>query len=47
MGYVLWLARDMEMGGKEMTEFRMVPAGIGAISPATEPWSVASSHAYL
>ena len=30
----------MEMGGVDMTGFRMIPAGIGAMLPATEPWSV-------
>jgi predicted metal-binding membrane protein len=38
--YLLWLAHDMEMGGMDMTGFRMIPAGIGAMLPATEPWSV-------
>ena len=27
--YLLWLANDMEMGGMDMTGFRMIPAGIG------------------
>jgi predicted metal-binding membrane protein len=36
--YVLWLARDMEMGGMDMTGFRMIPAGIGIMLPASEPW---------
>jgi predicted metal-binding membrane protein len=36
--YVLWLAADMNMGGKEMTGFRMVPAGIGIMAPAPAPW---------
>ena len=36
--YVLWLAADMNMGGKEMTGFRMVPAGMGIMAPATAPW---------
>ena len=36
--YVLWLADDMDMGGMDMTEFRMIPAGIGIMRPATEPW---------
>jgi predicted metal-binding membrane protein len=39
-GYGLWLAHEMEMGGMDVTGFRMIPAGIGAMSPATEPWSV-------
>ncbi|MCK1366017.1 DUF2182 domain-containing protein [Bradyrhizobium sp. 62] len=36
--YVLWLANDMDMGGMGMTEFRMIPAGIGIMLPAEEPW---------
>ena len=35
--YVLWLAADMEMGGMDMTGFRMVPAGL--MLPAAAPWS--------
>jgi predicted metal-binding membrane protein len=38
-GYVLWLAADMEMGGMDMTGFRMIPAGIGIMAPATAPWT--------
>jgi predicted metal-binding membrane protein len=37
-GYVLWLANDMDMGGMDMAGFRMIPAGIGIMLPATEPW---------
>ena|SRR5579864_2134762 len=37
--YVLWLAADMDMGGMDMTGFRMIPAGLGIMAPATEPWS--------
>jgi predicted metal-binding membrane protein len=37
-GYVLWLANDMDMGGMDMTGFRMIPAGIGIMLPANEPW---------
>jgi predicted metal-binding membrane protein len=37
-GYVLWLANDMDMGGMDMTGFRMIPAGIGIMLPATAPW---------
>lgn len=36
--YVFWLANDMDMGGMDMTGFRMIPAGIGIMLPATEPW---------
>jgi predicted metal-binding membrane protein len=38
-GYVLWLAADMDMGGMDMTGFRMIPAGIGIMAPATAPWT--------
>jgi predicted metal-binding membrane protein len=37
--YVLWLAADMEMGGMNMTGFRMIPAGIGIMAPADAPWT--------
>jgi hypothetical protein len=33
-GYVLWLAADMDMGGMDMTGFRMIPAGMGIMAPA-------------
>ncbi|WP_316201514.1 MULTISPECIES: DUF2182 domain-containing protein [unclassified Bradyrhizobium] len=36
--YVLWLANDMDMGGMDMTGFRMIPAGIGIMLPADAPW---------
>src|SRR5271156_211759 len=36
--YLLWLAHDMDMGGMDMTGFRMIPAGIGIMLPANEPW---------
>jgi len=37
--YVIWLALDMDMGGMDMSGFRMVPAGMGIMLPAGEPWS--------
>jgi predicted metal-binding membrane protein len=37
--YVLWLAADMDMGGMDMSEFRMIPAGMGMMAPALAPWS--------
>src|SRR5690349_15547710 len=37
--YVLWLAADMDMGGMDMSGFRMVPNGMGIMAPATAPWS--------
>src|SRR5882757_2033094 len=37
--YVIWLAADMDMGGMDMSGFRMVPAGMSLMMPATEPWT--------
>jgi predicted metal-binding membrane protein len=37
--YVLWLAADMDMGGMDMGESRMVPAGMGLMVPRIAPWS--------
>ncbi len=37
--YVLWLAADMDMGGMDMSGFRMIPAGMGMMAPAATPWS--------
>jgi predicted metal-binding membrane protein len=37
--YVFWLAVDMDMGGMNMSGFRMVPAGMGMMAPAAAPWS--------
>src|SRR6266511_2839134 len=37
--YVWWLAVDMEMGGMDMSGFRMIPAGMGLMMPAIAPWS--------
>jgi predicted metal-binding membrane protein len=37
--YVLWLVADMDMGGMDMSGFRMIPAGIGLMKPATAPWN--------
>jgi predicted metal-binding membrane protein len=36
--YVLWLAADMDMGGMDMSDFRMIPAGMGMMAPALAPW---------
>jgi predicted metal-binding membrane protein len=36
--YLLWLAADMDMGGMDMTGFRMIPAGMGIMAPANAPW---------
>ena len=37
-GYMLWLAADMQMGGMDMTGFRMIPASSGLMMPVTAPW---------
>ena len=37
--YVLWIAADMDMGGMDMSELRMIPAGIGVMAPALAPWN--------
>src|SRR5215472_1453136 len=39
-GYVLWLAADMDMGGMDMTGFRVIPAGLGLMALADAPWGV-------
>src|SRR4029078_590463 len=36
--YLWWLADDMEMGGMDMSGFRMIPAGWGLMMPAASPW---------
>jgi predicted metal-binding membrane protein len=43
-GYVPWLATDMDMGGMDMPEFRMIPAGMGLMMPATAPGRTSNSH---
>ena len=45
-GYVLWLANDMDMGGMDMTGFRMIPVGMGIMLPASTPWT-AIEFAYV
>jgi predicted metal-binding membrane protein len=35
--YIVRLAGDMDMGGMDMT-VRMIPAGMGIMAPALEPW---------
>ena len=32
--YVWWLAADMDMGGMDMSDFRMISAGMGLMMPA-------------
>jgi predicted metal-binding membrane protein len=38
--YMLWLATDMDMGGMDMSGFRMIPAGMALMVPTTAPWNV-------
>jgi predicted metal-binding membrane protein len=45
--YVLWLSADMDMGGMDMTGFRMIPAGMGLMAPANAGLGNRSSlHSY-
>src|SRR5262249_29946840 len=37
--YMLWLAADMDMGGMDMSGFRIIPAGMALMMPTTAPWS--------
>ena len=43
-GYVLWLANDMDMGGMDMTGFRMIPAGSGSCRRPTSHGARSSSR---
>jgi predicted metal-binding membrane protein len=36
--YLLWLSADMQMGGMDMSDFRMIPSGMGLMMPAHAPW---------
>ena len=36
--YFLWLWADMDMGGMDMTGFRIIPSGMGFVIPARVPW---------
>src|SRR3974390_2545635 len=38
-GYVFCLAADMDMGGMDMTGFRIIPAGMGIMAPANAAWT--------
>jgi predicted metal-binding membrane protein len=35
---LVWLAKDMWMGGMDVTGYRMIPAGQGLMMPANAPW---------
>src|SRR5207247_5289883 len=37
--YVWWLAIDMDMGGMDISGFRMIPAGRGWMMPTAAPWT--------
>src|SRR5215467_3276772 len=37
--YVLWLSAGMDMGGMDMSGFRMIPAGMVLMMPANVPWN--------
>src|SRR5260370_17690623 len=37
--YVWWLAAEKDMGGMDMSGFRMIPAGMGLMMPTTAPWN--------
>jgi predicted metal-binding membrane protein len=37
--YVVWLASLMDMGGMDMSGYRMLPSGDALMLPALEPWS--------
>ena len=37
--YVWWLGTDMEIGGMDMSGFRMIPAGMGLMMPTSAPWT--------
>jgi predicted metal-binding membrane protein len=36
--YLLWLSADMDMGGMDMTGFRMIPSGMSLMVPEQTPW---------
>src|SRR5215475_5192617 len=35
---LVWLANDMEMGGMDMSGYRMIPAGQALMMPASASW---------
>ena len=37
--YMLWLAAHMDMGGMDMSGFRMIPSGMALVVPTTAPWN--------
>ncbi|MFY9840475.1 MAG: DUF2182 domain-containing protein, partial [Xanthobacteraceae bacterium] len=36
--YLLWLSADMDMGGMDTTDFRMIPSGMALMVPAHTSW---------
>jgi predicted metal-binding membrane protein len=37
-GYLRWLSAELDMGGMDMTGFRMIPSGLGLMMPTDMPW---------
>ena len=46
-GYLLWLWADVDMGGMDMTGFRIIPSGMGLMILTPMPGCRWSSHSYL
>ena len=44
--YMLWLVADMDMGGMDMSGFRMIPSGMALVVPTTAPWN-ATEFAFI
>jgi predicted metal-binding membrane protein len=36
--YLLWLSDEMQMGGMDMTAYRMIPSGMALMVPSQTPW---------
>jgi predicted metal-binding membrane protein len=36
--YLLWLSADMEMGDMDVSDFRIIPSGMGLMMPTHTPW---------
>jgi hypothetical protein len=41
---VLWLAADIDMGGMDMSDFRIIPAGIEIMATALSPFWKAGAN---
>ena len=44
--YLLWLSADMDVGGMDMSGFRMIPSGMGLMVRSTRHGARWSSHLY-